>query len=915
MPCSILLIVPSSLERIAIRQVLHQDAAQPFLCTEAATAAEGLWCWQQTQTTGSPFDLVLLDWEISEQAVVTLLHALQGSAEFLPLPVVILADPENQPAAQATVATGVQDVIPKAQAFSAELPALLTKSLTRFHLVQRLHANAVHFQSLAQAAPAMTWATGPDHQPIFFNEAWLQFTGATLTEALHGGWRAGIHPDDDERCWHAYTSAFAQQQPFAVEYRRRQHTGDYCWLLDRAGPRWAPDGAFLGYTGNCFDITANKAAEAAVQRNETKYRALFETTMDAIFIGATDGTYMDVNPAAAQLLGLPREQIIGAHYSTFIPPEFLAAGRDAARVIRATGHWLGDFPMRRSDGTVIWTEYRSHFDGQHVLGIARDVTARKQAEQALQAAHTRLQNILESITDAFYTLDREWRFTYLNPQAERYFGQPQADLLGHCLWDLFPGAVGSLFEGQYRRAMTEGCAVHFEGLSPVIQRWLDVHAYPSPDGLAIYFRDITSRREAEAALIARARQQAAVADLGQRALAVQDLQVLMEEAVQMVAETLDVEYCKLLERLSDGKGLLLRAGVGWRAGAVGHTVVSDGVYSQGGYALLQAEPVIVPDLRTETRFESPALLHEYGIISGISCLIADQPGQPYGVLGAHTTRLRTFTVDDVNFLQAVANILSHALQRQRVESRLRELNATLEQRVAERTAELKRSNEELDRYAHVAAHDLQWPLRGIDHLVSWITEDAGAALPISAQEHLVKLRRRVSLMQRLLDDLLAYARVTRAHHPLEWVNTLQVVQDIIDLLAPAPGFRITIEGALPQFRTERVPLETVLRNLVGNAIKHHHRPSAGQIIITAQEQEAWVTFTVSDDGPGIDAQFHERIFQLFETLQPRDQVEGSGLGLALVRRLVESRGGSVDVASSLGHGAQFFFTWPKERSD
>ncbi len=911
---SILLIAPADVDRTVIRQILANDVEQRFFCMETATMAEGLWHWQHAQTTNAPIDLLLLDWAISAEEARTLLHTLQGKDRSLPLPVVVMTNQNNQQAAQSLLTHGVQDVISKTEACSAALPDLLMKALARFQLLQQLHTSATHFQTLAQTAPVMLWATGAEHNPLFFNDAWLQFTGTTHTEAIHRGWGAGIYPDDYARCWHTYTSAFTQQQPFELEYRRRKHTGEYCWLLDQAGPRLAVDGTLLGYTGNCFDITARKEAEEALSANERKYRSLFESTMDAIFVGDTSGIYVDVNPAAAHLLGLPREQIVGAHYSNFIPSESFLPSREVAHAIRTTGHWMGEFPMLRADGTLIWTEYRSHFDGQYVLGVARDVTARKQAEQALQAAHTRAQNILESITDAFYTLDKEWRFTYINPQAERYFGQPKHQLLGQCLWAVFPGALGSIFDVQYRAAMTEGTAVHFEGLSPVIGRWLEVHAYPSPDGLAIYFRDITSRREAEAILVARARQQAAVANLGLQALELQDLQTLMDVATHVVTETLAVEYCKLLERLPDGENLLLRAGVGWRAGCVGHTAVSAGAHSQAGYALLQAEPVIVSDLRIETRFQSPALLHEHGVISGISCIIADQPAQPYGVLGAHTTSLRTFTVDDVNFLQAVANILSQAIHRQRVESRLRELNATLEQRVQERTAELEHSNQELDRFAHIAAHDLQAPLRGIDQLASWITEDVGDLLPAPSQEHLAKLRGRAKRMRRMLDDLLAYARATRENHVPEWVDIMQLVQDIIDLLDPPAGLRITIEGVLPRLYTERTPLETVLRNLVGNAIKHHHRPAAGHIVITAQEQEAWVIFSVSDDGPGIDAQFHARIFQLFQTLQPRDQVEGSGLGLALVHRLVEGRGGSVGVVSSAGHGALFHFTWPKERS-
>jgi signal transduction histidine kinase len=244
------------------------------------------------------------------------------------------------------------------------------------------------------------------------------------------------------------------------------------------------------------------------------------------------------------------------------------------------------------------------------------------------------------------------------------------------------------------------------------------------------------------------------------------------------------------------------------------------------------------------------------------------------------------------------------------ETALREFNATLEQRVEKRTAELQRSNRELDQFAYVASHDLKAPLRAINHLTSWIAEDANEFLPEISREHLSKLQGRVRRMETLLDDMLAYSRAGRQRHPAEQVNTTALISDVIEILAPPPGFTVRISGNLPVMRVERIPLETVFRNLIGNAIKHHHRPTEGNVEISAQEQEHFVEFTIKDDGPGIDPGFHQRIFEMFQTLKPRDLVEGSGVGLAVVKKSIESRGGTIQVESSLGEGATFRFTWP-----
>jgi signal transduction histidine kinase len=176
------------------------------------------------------------------------------------------------------------------------------------------------------------------------------------------------------------------------------------------------------------------------------------------------------------------------------------------------------------------------------------------------------------------------------------------------------------------------------------------------------------------------------------------------------------------------------------------------------------------------------------------------------------------------------------------EAALRELNATLEQRVERRTEELQRSNRELDQFAYVASHDLKAPLRGISQLADWISEDVGELLPAATKEHLAKLHGRVGRMDMLLNDLLAYSRAGRQRHTPEEVNTAELIQNVVEILAPPAGFTIAVPENLPRLTVERVPLELVFRNLIGNAIKHHHNPSAGRATINAQTRQNFVEF-------------------------------------------------------------------------
>jgi signal transduction histidine kinase len=167
-------------------------------------------------------------------------------------------------------------------------------------------------------------------------------------------------------------------------------------------------------------------------------------------------------------------------------------------------------------------------------------------------------------------------------------------------------------------------------------------------------------------------------------------------------------------------------------------------------------------------------------------------------------------------------------------------------------------------------------------------------------------------MDLLLNDLLTYSRLSRHYYnkSKEPVDTGLLVKEMIHLLAPPPDFAIEVRENMPTLMTYRLLLELVFKNLIGNALKHHHR-GQGQIQVSAREVDDFIEFSVTDDGPGIDPVFHDRIFQVFQVLQPRDQVEGSGMGLPIVQRAIESQGGTIQIISTEGKGATFRFTWPK----
>jgi signal transduction histidine kinase len=382
------------------------------------------------------------------------------------------------------------------------------------------------------------------------------------------------------------------------------------------------------------------------------------------------------------------------------------------------------------------------------------------------------------------------------------------------------------------------------------------------------------------------------------------LEQLFEATLRALKHLLGVERASIL--LVDDRGVMqFRAwynlSATYRQQVEGHSPWAAGER--------EPQPVLIPDVAEADLGRLEATIQDEGI-GALAFIPLVEEGQLFGKLALYYNQPHSFLDTEVQLAQTIARHVAHAIQRKQAEAVLQQLNTQLEQRVEERTAELARSNRELDQFAYVASHDLKAPLRAIKHLASWLSEDLGATLPPQSQQHLMKLQSRIGRMEKLLDDLLAYSRVDRRRHHLERVDTETLVRNVVELLTVPPGFRVTLVEEMPVVTTERVPLETVLRNLIGNSFKHHPDPRTGEVTIAAQARNGMVEFTVADNGNGIAPGFHGRIFELFQTLQPRDEVEGSGIGLAVVKKLVENQGGKVQVTSTPGKGATFTFTWP-----
>jgi PAS domain S-box-containing protein len=223
---------------------------------------------------------------------------------------------------------------------------------------------------------------------------------------------------------------------------------------------------------------------------------------------------------------------------------------------------------------------------------------------------------------------------------------------------------------------------------------------------------------------------------------------------------------------------------------------------------------------------------------------------------------------------------------------------------------LEKRNQDLDQFVYIASHDLKAPLRGIANLSEWLEEDLAEKLPPDNQEQLVLMRSRVRRMENLINGLLQYSRVGREDLEITQVDLRELLLEIIDSLDPPASFQIQLPQAMPKLQAQRLLLSQVFANLFSNAIKHHDR-DAGTILVDWTEQDQYYAFTVSDDGPGIPSHQRERIFGIFQTLSGSESAVNTGIGLALVKKIVEGGGGSIVLRCGIDRGSSFEFTWPK----
>jgi PAS domain S-box-containing protein len=228
--------------------------------------------------------------------------------------------------------------------------------------------------------------------------------------------------------------------------------------------------------------------------------------------------------------------------------------------------------------------------------------------------------------------------------------------------------------------------------------------------------------------------------------------------------------------------------------------------------------------------------------------------------------------------------------------------------------DLEKTNQELDKFAYIVSHDLKAPLRAIGNLTDWIVEDQDVKLSQDAKENFSIIKGRVKRMEQLINAILEYSKASKRKGSQELFSFTEIIEDAIDLVASDKHCTVEVNGNLPEYYGDKVKFQQVFMNLIGNAVKHNNKTEK-HIKINFEEEQKFLKFSITDNGPGIDKRYHEKVFVIFQTLKARDEFESTGIGLSIVKKIIEEAGGTIWIDSTPGQGATFYFTIPKNTLD
>ncbi len=653
-----------------------------------------------------------------------------------------------------------------------------------------------------------------------------------------------------------------QQVPFSLSTRTVTLAGESCYLSVMR------------------DLTERRRAEAAVRT----VAAIVASSDDAIIGKNLEGNITSWNPAAENIFGYTAAEMVGTPIVRLIPPDRVAEEADIiAQVSQGVPVRHLETVRLRKDGRPVDISVTvspiKDAEGR-VVGaskIARDITERKRAAVALRASEARYRTLFDYAPDGILIADPEARYVDANASMCRMLGYTYRELVGMHSSEIVAEAeithigpalsvikAGSDYNREWQFRRRDGSVFPAEVIATMM-----------PDGnLLGMIRDITERRRVDEELRASLKE-------------VTDLRAALDEHA--------------IVAITDPQGKI--------------SYVNDKFCAISKYT---REELIGQDHRLINSGHHPkefirdlwATIGQGRVWQG-EIKNKAKDGSVYWV----DTTIVPFLNAQGRPRQYVA-IRADITERKRTEEAVRLLNAQLEQRVAERTAQLEAANAELEAFSYSVSHDLRGPLRAMNGFSQAVIEDFGPQLPEEARRYLLTIRSGAERMGTLIDDLLTFSRLSRQPLKKRMINTQELVEDVLrELDSQRQGRIVEIKvGDVPACKGDEVLLRQVWINLLSNALKYTRRRERAEIEIGCRHQDGADVFFVRDNGTGFDMAYADKLFGVFQRLHRAEEFEGTGVGLAIVQRVVHRHGGRVWAEAVVDRGATFHFTLGGEPS-
>ncbi len=674
------------------------------------------------------------------------------------------------------------------------------------------------------------------------------------------------------------------------------------------------------------EAAERRRAEDALRREKLYLDLLIENAPEAIVITGEGHKIVRINREFTRMFGYEPEEAIGRNIDDVVSTE--ESKQEAQNFTRelSRGRRIAfESVRRRKDGapfhvSAIGAPICSEERTFGYFAMYRDITDRKRAEEALRKEKLRLDLLIENAPEAIAVVDRNHVITRVNDEFVRMFGCTAEETVGHNIDEVVSSKETRSEAQGYSMELSQGKAVAFEGFRTrkdgtsfaVSGIGAPIRVEGQILGYFAIYRDITDRKKAEEALQRRAAQAALINRVGQRVGRTLEIGPLFQETVDAVHEAFQYQGVHLFLLDASRPKLNLQAVAGaYRAlfrDADG-LAVGEGII---GTAFSQSRSINSGDVSRDPHYVRVATENTH---SELAVPIRSRDSI-IGVLDLQSATPDAFDETDVSAMETLSAQIGSAIANAR-------LYAEVQQELAERTRmekmlkgltdDLARSNKELEQFAYVASHDLQEPLRMVGSYVQLLARRYKGKIDQDADDFINFAVDGAARMQNMINDLLAYSRVGTRSKPFVQADLEKVLNRALMNLqvAIAEKSAVVNHDPLPSLTGDETQLIQLFQNLVGNAIKFQDKSKGAPVVhIGAVSRDGEWVFSVRDNGIGIEPQYLERIFHIFERLHRDSEYAGTGIGLALCKRIVERHGGRIWVESEPGRGSTFLFTIP-----